>query len=178
MTAAIERWLERRGVSVRDVADIVLSLQRPYNDRLTIADCEESVRAVLAKREVQYTLLTGIALDELADRGLLPEPLQQIMEADESLYGVDETLALGIVSVYGMIGLTSFGYLDKMKPGVIGRLNGAANGGSGGGNIGDRHGRGVHVFLDDLVSALAAAASARIAHQNPDARKYGLPGEG
>ena len=178
MTAAIERWLERRGVSVRDVADIVLSLQRPYNDRLTIDDCEESVRAVLAKREVQYTLLTGIALDELADRGLLPEPLQQIMEADESLYGVDETLALGIVSVYGMIGLTSFGYLDKMKPGVIGRLNGAANGGRGGGSAGDRHGRGVHVFLDDLVSALAAAASARIAHQNPDARKYGLPGEG
>jgi Phosphatidylglycerophosphatase A and related proteins len=226
MTAAIERWLERRGVTVRDVAEIVLSLQRPYNDRLTILECEDSVRAVLAKREVQYTLLTGIALDELADRGLLPEPLQSIMEDDESLYGVDETLALGIVSVYGMIGLTSFGYLDKMKPGVIGRLNGAGGGGetviagaggesdhcgaggehdrsengapddrNGGGLIGgddeenenpdrnvsagvDRHGCGVHVFLDDLVSALAAAASARIAHQNPDARKYGLPGEG
>jgi Phosphatidylglycerophosphatase A and related proteins len=199
MTAAIERWLERRGVSVRDVAEIVLSLQRPYNDRLTICDCEDSVRAVLAKREVQYTLLTGIALDELADRGLLPEPLQRIMEEDESLYGVDETLALGIVSVYGMIGLTSFGYLDKMKPGVIGRLNGAdgaggENGDRSAGFIGDavggmdgperivndgdhRRGRGVHVFLDDLVSALAAAASARIAHQNPDARKYGLPGE-
>src|SRR5690606_24019595 len=101
-----------RGVSVRDVAEIVLTLQSPYNDRLTLTSCEESVRAVLAKREVQYALLTGIALDELADRGALPAPLQQIMEADESLYGVDETLALGIVSVYGMIGLTSFGYLD------------------------------------------------------------------
>jgi phosphatidylglycerophosphatase A len=216
MTAAIERWLERRGVTVRDVAEIVLSLQRPYNERLTMPDCEESVRAVLAKREVQYTLLTGIALDELADRGLLPEPLQQIMEDDESLYGVDETLALGIVSVYGMIGLTSFGYLDKMKPGVIGRLNGAVRDGAAGtrsetdgrdsGGITDRFDGGednvrigdelagcpgvtdgraggtsapcgrVHVFLDDLVSALAAAASARIAHQNPDARKYGLPG--
>jgi len=187
MTAAIEQWLERRGVTVRDVAEIVLSLQRPYNGRLTITDCEESVRAVLAKREVQYTLLTGIALDELADRGLLPEPLQRIMEDDESLYGVDETLALGIVSVYGMIGLTSFGYLDKMKPGVIGRLNGArgtdprsgtgTDGGIGGGRAGGPRCR-VHVFLDDLVSALAAAASARIAHQNPDARDYGLPGEG
>lgn len=218
MTAAIERWLERRGVTVTDVAEIVLSLQRPYNERLTMLDCEESVRAVLAKREVQYTLLTGIALDELADRGLLPEPLQRIMEDDESLYGVDETLALGIVSVYGMIGLTSFGYLDKMKPGVIGRLNGAvrdgatgARGGTDGrdggafkartggepaGGPGDTDGRNgggiggsgvraggtsapcgrVHVFLDDLVSALAAAASARIAHQNPDARNYGLPG--
>jgi len=180
MTAAIEDWLERRGVTVRDVAEIVLSLQRPYNDRLTMEDCEESVRAVLAKREVQYTLLTGIALDELADRGLLPEPLQQIMEDDESLYGVDETLALGIVSVYGMIGLTSFGYLDKMKPGVIGRLNGAAGDGETGGRSGAEAGGfgRVHVFLDDLVSALAAAASARIAHQNPDARKYGLPGTG
>lgn len=184
MTTAIERWLERRGVTVRDVAEIVLSLQRPYNDRLTMPDCEESVRAVLAKREVQYTLLTGIALDELADRGLLPEPLQQIMEDDESLYGVDETLALGIVSVYGMIGLTSFGYLDKMKPGVIGRLNGACGGEPdrrGGDEADARSGAAVgrvHVFLDDLVSALAAAASARIAHQNPDARKYGLPCEG
>ncbi|OUM96136.1 MAG: phosphatidylglycerophosphatase A [Thermobacillus sp. ZCTH02-B1] len=186
MTAAIEQWLERRGVTVRDVAEIVLSLQRPYNGRLTISDCEESVRAVLAKREVQYTLLTGIALDELADRGLLPEPLQRIMEEDESLYGVDETLALGIVSVYGMIGLTSFGYLDKMKPGVIGRLNGARGTGRGGSEARGEAGDGrvdepryrIHVFLDDLVSALAAAASARIAHQNPDARDYGLPGEG
>lgn len=167
MTAAIERWLERRGVSVRDVAEIVLTLQSPYNDRLTLTSCEESVRAVLAKREVQYALLTGIALDELADRGALPAPLQQIMEADESLYGVDETLALGIVSVYGMIGLTSFGYLDKMKPGVIGRLNGKGEGGAGG----------VHVFLDDLVAGLAAAASARIAHQDSAARNYGMPEE-
>ena len=68
-------------------------------------------------------LFTGIALDELAERKLLPEPLQAIMEADESFYGVDETLALGITNVYGMIGLTSFGYLDKVKPGIIRKLN-------------------------------------------------------
>lgn len=161
MTSGIEKWLQKRGVSVDDIAEIVYTLQRPYNADLTVAECEESVRAVLGKREVQYVLYTGIALDELAERRLLPEPLQAIMETDESLYGVDETLALGITNVYGMIGLTSFGYLDKVKPGIIRQLN--------------LKGEKIHVFLDDLVAGLAAAASARIAHQDPKAIRYHLP---
>jgi phosphatidylglycerophosphatase A len=145
------KMLEQRGVTVQDVAEIVLDLQRPYNPVLTLESCLESVEAVLRKREVQYTLYTGIALDELAEKGLLPEPLQTIMETDESLYGADETLALGIVHVYGMIGLTSFGYLDKEKRGIIKRINDDKE-----------H---IHVFLDDLIAGLAAAASARIAHK-------------
>ncbi len=153
----VER-LEKRGVTLEQIADIVFKLQKPYNDDLTIEECAESVLAVLSKREVQYTLFTGIALDELAEKKMLPEPLQSIMEADEPLYGVDETLALGIIHVYGMIGLTSFGYLDKEKIGIIRALN-------------DDHSR-VHVFLDDLVAGLAAAASARIAHQDENAQDY------
>jgi phosphatidylglycerophosphatase A len=154
----IIQLLRKRGVEVERIADIVLTLQRPYNSSLTIEECVESVLAVLGKREVQYTLCTGIALDELAEKKLLPQPLQSIMEADEPLYGVDETLALGIVHVYGMIGLTSFGYLDKEKIGIIRDLNDDPVS--------------IHVFLDDLVAALAAAASARIAHQNQNAQDY------
>ncbi|MEI7024774.1 phosphatidylglycerophosphatase A family protein [Paenibacillus sp. y28] len=147
--------LAKRGVQIADIADIVHKLQLPYNSSLTKLECEDSVLAVLRKREVQYTLCTGIALDDLAERRLLPEPLQSIMETDEPLYGVDETLALGITSVYGMIGLTSFGYLDKDKTGIIRDLN----------NSGTR----IHVFLDDLIAGLAAAASARIAHKSGSA---------
>lgn len=154
----IIQLLRKRGVQVEQIADIVLTLQRPYNSSLTIEECIESVLAVLGKREVQYTLYTGIALDELAEKKLLPQPIQSIMEADEPLYGVDETLALGIVHVYGMIGLTSFGYLDKEKIGIIRDLNDDPVS--------------IHVFLDDLVAALAAAASARIAHQNLNAQDY------
>ncbi|MCQ6558557.1 phosphatidylglycerophosphatase A family protein [Paenibacillus mendelii] len=161
LLSEMENWLLSRGVTVGDVADIVYSLQRPYNADLTLEECAESVLAVLAKREVQYVLFTGIALDELAERKLLPQPLQAIMEADESLYGVDETLALGITNVYGMIGLTSFGYLDKVKPGIIRKLN--------------EKGKHVHVFLDDLIAGLAAAASARIAHKDPKANRYQIP---
>lgn len=155
---AVRELLEQRGVTVSQIADIVYRLQKPYNDSLERATCEESVLAVLSKREVQYTLFTGIALDEMAEKKLLPEPLQAIMEADESLYGVDETLAMGITNVYGMIGLTSFGYLDKEKPGIIEELNNSSE-----------H---IHVFLDDLVAGLAAAASARIAHKNKNATAY------
>lgn len=157
----IENLLAKRGVTVEEVAEIVFSLQRPYNDELKIEECLESVRTVLGKREVQYAFYTGIALDELAEKKLLPEPLQSIMETDESLYGVDETLALGITNVYGTIGMTSFGYLDKMKPGIIRQLN--------------VKGEKIHVFLDDLVAGLAAAASARIAHGDPKAVQYHLP---
>lgn len=157
----IENMLLQRGVTVAHITEIVFSLQHPYNPDLTMEECEESVRAVLGKREVQYVMYTGIALDELAEKRLLPEPLQSIMETDESLYGVDETLALGITNVYGMIGLTSFGYLDKVKPGIIRQLN-----------VKGEH---IHVFLDDIVAGLAAAASARIAHQDPKAIRYDLP---
>ncbi|MFD2613486.1 phosphatidylglycerophosphatase A family protein [Paenibacillus gansuensis] len=154
----IIRMLEDRGVTVASIAEIVYKLQRPYNALLEESACVESVLAVLNKREVQYVLYTGIALDELAERKLLPQPLQAIMEADESLYGVDETLALGITNVYGMIGLTSFGYLDKEKIGIIKQLNDNKTG--------------IHVFLDDLVAGLAAAASARIAHKDHNAADY------
>lgn len=161
MSEAAERMLQllaERGVQATDIASIVYDLQHPYNAALTLQDCTESVLAVMEKRDVQFTLLTGIALDELAEKNLLPQPLQDIMEADESLYGVDEVLALGITSAYGMIGLTSFGYLDKEKDGIIRKLN--------------EKGKHVHVFLDDLVAALAAAASARIAHKSKQATRY------
>lgn len=81
-----ETLLNRRGIRIESIADIVFQLQLKYYPHLTMEECVESVKAVLQKREVQYTLLTGIALDELAEKKLLPQPLQAIMEADEPLY--------------------------------------------------------------------------------------------
>ena len=54
---------------------------------------------------------------------MLEEPLQAIVEVDEGLYGVDEILAFSIVNVYGSIGFTNYGYIDKQKPGILERLN-------------------------------------------------------
>lgn len=147
----MEEQLGLRGVHLEDIARIVLDLQSHYYPDLNLAICLDAVRKVLKKRDVQYTILTGIALDTLAEQGLLPEPLQTIIFTDESLYGLDEVLAYGITNIYGSIGITSFGYLDKIKPGIIKCLdNNKINK--------------VNTFLDDMVAGIAAAACAKIAH--------------
>ncbi len=143
--------LTSRGVELMDIAQIALELQKPYHPDLTVEECMTNLEAVLMKREVTHAVMTGIVLDEFAEKKLLPEPLQTIVETDDGLFGIDEVLPLSIVNVYGSIGLTNFGYLDKTKYGIIKELDeGKKNG--------------VNTFLDDIVAALASAAAARIAH--------------
>lgn len=151
LSHAARAKLLQRGVQIEDLAELVMHLQKKYNEDLTLAQCMESVEAVLTKREVAHAILTGIALDELAEGGLLPEPLQQIVESDEPLYGIDEILPLSISNLYGTIGLTNYGYLDKEKIGIIKALDGMK-------------GVKVHTFMDDLAAAIAAAAASRLAH--------------
>ncbi|MFJ5623291.1 phosphatidylglycerophosphatase A [Peribacillus loiseleuriae] len=146
------RWLKERGVKIEDIAELVMYLQASYHENLEMKDCIENVERVISKREVQNAILTGIQLDVLAEKKMLEEPLQKIVEIDESLYGVDEILALSIVNVYGSIGFTNYGYIDKQKPGILKTLNDKSTGK-------------VHTFLDDIVGAIAAAASSRLAHR-------------
>lgn len=67
-----EAMLARRGVHIDAIAEIVYRLQKGYHPELTMDDCVTSVKSVLQKREVQYTLYTGIALDELAEKSFYP----------------------------------------------------------------------------------------------------------
>ncbi|ENQ3080169.1 phosphatidylglycerophosphatase A [Bacillus cereus] len=144
--------LQERGVKIDDIAELVHFLQKNYHPNLAMEECRYNVERVLSKREVQNALITGIELDVLAEKGLLSAPLQDIIHRDEGLYGVDEVVALSIVNVYGSIGFTNFGYIDKLKPGILKYLNDKSTGK-------------VHTFLDDIVGAIAAAASSRLAHR-------------
>ena len=147
--------LKRRGVTVEEIAEIVFEMQFPYNTGLTIEHCIESVKSVLKKREMQHAILVGIELDELAEKKMLSAPLQQIVESDEGLFGVDETIALGAVFTYGSIAVTTFGHLDKNKIGLISKLD-------------TKVGGAVHTFLDDLVASIASSAASRLAHRTRD----------
>ncbi|CAM5190053.1 Phosphatidylglycerophosphatase A OS=Ureibacillus acetophenoni OX=614649 GN=SAMN05877842_101270 PE=4 SV=1 [Ureibacillus acetophenoni] len=160
VTLAATEALERRGVKIEDIAEIVYQMQNPYNDGLQFEHCVNSVQRVLQKREVQHAILVGIELDELAEKKMLSKPLQQIIESDEGLFGVDETLALGSVLTYGSIAVTTYGHLDKEKIGIIKKLDTKA-------------GESVHTFLDDLVASIAASASSRIAHKMRDLEEEG-----
>ncbi|WP_050614362.1 phosphatidylglycerophosphatase A family protein [Bacillus testis] len=155
VTAAALKALEDRGVSIESIAEIVYEMQLPYNPNLTLSVCIESVEKVLVKREIQHALLVGVELDRLAEEHKLSEPLQSIIESDEGLFGVDETIAFGAVLAYGSIAVTTFGHLDKNKIGIIRDLDNKKD---------DK----VHTFLDDMVASIASSAASRLAHRLRD----------
>ena len=146
--------LSERGVELEQIAELVYFLQERYVPGLTKEECLFNVEFVLKKREVQNAIITGIELDKLAEKNQLSQPLNDILTKDEGLYGVDEILALSIVNVYGSIGFTNYGYIDKVKPGILKTLDDKSTGK-------------VNIFLDDLVGAIAAAAASRLAHSIP-----------
>lgn len=98
--------LAERGVTLEDIAALVLYVQKPYMPNLKIEECREHVVSVLSKREVHNAIITGIELDKLTEQNKLSQPLQHILANDESLYGIDEILAFSIVNLYGSIGFT------------------------------------------------------------------------
>lgn len=152
--AVMER-LKERGVTIESIAKIVQEMQLVYNPTLTLETCIESVIAVLNKREMQHAVLVGTELDILAEKNMLSEPLLSLVRFDEGLFGCDETLALGSVFGYGSIAVTTFGYLDKHKIGIVKQLDTKKDGP-------------VHTFLDDLVASIAANAASRVAHRLRD----------
>lgn len=143
--------LNKRGVKLEDIADLVIYSQKKYYPDLTLEEAMFNVERVLNKREVQNVIITGIELDILAEKKLLSSPLLELVQEDNPLYGVDEVMVLSICNIYGSIGFTNYGYLDKVKPLILGELDKKIPGRC-------------NVFLDDLVGAIAAAACSRLAH--------------
>lgn len=144
--------LESRGVTLESMTSLVLDLQLKYNPGLTSEMCRDSILRVLEKREVAYAVLTGIAIDEAAERGFMGE-MNGVINGDNPLYGIDEILALSIVNVHGSIALTNFGYLDKVKPGIIGDVD----------KLGKNNDQ-CNTFLDDIICAIVSSAASRLAH--------------
>lgn len=146
--------LKSRGVSLDSICECAQFLQSDYHQGLTKEDLLPAVLNVLNKREVQFSIMTAIELDRQAENHtLLDKDLEDILNRDEGLFGVDEVLAYGICNLYGSIALTNFGYIDKKKFGIIDDLN--------------CHGKNsgiCNTFIDDVVGAVAASAAAHYAH--------------
>ena len=71
------------GVELIEIAKLVKELQGEYIEDLDLDRCLESVKSVIKKREAIHAILTGLALDDLANEGKLPEPIQSIIHDDE-----------------------------------------------------------------------------------------------
>ena len=146
--------LKERGVSISDIAECSLYLQKPYHPELKAEDFLSSINSVLDKTEVQYAIMVAVELDKLAENHkFFDKDLEATLNRDEPMFGVDEVLAYGICNLYGSIALTNFGFIDKNKFGIIAKLNDA-----------NQDNKTCNCFLDDVVGAIAASAASRFAH--------------
>ncbi|MTV82869.1 phosphatidylglycerophosphatase A family protein [Secundilactobacillus folii] len=149
----IINYFKSKQIKLEDIASITYKMQLKFIPELHEDEAMSAVVDVLHKREVMNNAMVGIALDQLASKSELPEPLQSIVENDAGVFGVDELLAEGGISgIYGKIATTNFGYLDREKHGILKRLDTVK-------------GEGVNTFLDDIIAAVAAAAGAKLAHK-------------
>ncbi|WP_251546658.1 phosphatidylglycerophosphatase A family protein [Limosilactobacillus caecicola] len=144
--------LKRRGVTIDDLANLVYKMQAEFIPELTNDDCRNAVIDVMHKREFLNNAMVGLELDRLTETGQVAEPLASIIRNDAGVFGVDEALALQIAELYGTIGVTNFGYLDRVKSGIIKEF--------------DTDGDHVNTFIDDLLGAIVAAACGKLAHQD------------
>lgn len=145
--------LNERGVELEDIVDCVVYLQKEFLEVMDRDVIMEDIMGILNKREVQHAILTGITIDKkVEENDFGNEIICDIIRVDAGLYGIDEVLAYGICNLYGSIALTNFGYIDRVKPGIIGELNEEKDGVC-------------NTFLDDIVGAIAAAAASKSAHK-------------
>lgn len=143
--------LEKRGVELNDLVEIIYNSQKEFEPALTIDRCQEYLTDALHKRELLNNAMVMLELDRLTEEDKVAEPLASIIKNDVGVFGVDETLALQIANIYGTIGTTNFGYFDRVKKGIIAKY--------------DRDSQHVNTFIDDLLAAIVAAVCGKIAHQ-------------
>lgn len=146
----VVKELDKRGIDEWTVGNAAYAMQHQYYPDVTVEQFGSELTNVLKKREVLNNLAVGFALDDLANRSLLPEPLQTIVANDLGNFTVDESLALNITQLYGTISSTNYGHADKEKIGFAKEL--------------DNSNGEINTFSDDLFSALASAVCARFAH--------------
>jgi phosphatidylglycerophosphatase A len=147
-----KKILLKRGVTLDAIAEITYQQQSRYSDNVSRQVCLESVEKILSLRDVFHHVQLACEIDRLAEQGMFLGPIQDIIYEDLGLFGIDETLGLDVAGLYGTIGQTNFGDIDVNKHGIVKRLNEA----------GKEDGI-CHTFLDDIVGAIAAAASTRVA---------------
>jgi len=152
--------LKSRGVKVEDIAKIAWNQQSKYTKDIPFSVAVDSVMKILTYRDIFHYIQLGAEIDRLAEEKAFKGPIQDILFYDLGLFGIDEVLGLEIAGTYGAIGKTNFGDIDVNKPGIVYELNEAGK------NINGEEPKPnakVHTMLDDIVGAIAASASTRIA---------------
>lgn len=147
------KTLKERTVTVEEIAEIAYRQQKKWTDDISRKDCIDSVEKILSLRDVFHIVQLGAEIDRLAEEKMFKGPILDVLLQDLGMFGIDELFGLELAGMYGTIGKTNFGDIDVNKPLAVDRLNGD----------GKDENKMCHTFLDDIVGAIAAAASTRVA---------------
>lgn len=141
--------LEREGVSVNSLVELVRIHQGKHFPDISDSEAIAALDDVMNKRNTLYALQVALYMDESFKNPEISKyyELSEALADDEPLFSIDEYLAFYITRMYGDIASTGYAHMDITKPGVVGDLNDRDN----------------TVFIDDIVSAIATSAGARIA---------------
>ncbi|MBN2604454.1 MAG: phosphatidylglycerophosphatase A [Bacilli bacterium] len=157
------KTLKERTVTVEEIAEVAYRQQAKWSPEASMKEAIESVEKILSLRDTFHLLQLGAEIDRLTDTKMIQGPIYDILKSDLGMFGIDELFGLELAGLYGTIGKTNFGDIDVNKPLVVSRLNDVGKDGNGM----------CHTFMDDIVGAIAAAASTRIAQiiNEDEARK-------
>lgn len=149
----IDKAFKNKGITLEDIATITYNSQKQYMPELTVEIITHVIDTMLNKDEVQDVVQTAISLDKMVEENRLPEPLNSKIKQDAGYFGLDELLVSAIYQLYGTVGVTNYGYIDKIKPSIIGDID-----------YRGKHTEETTTFLDDVVGALAGGACGYWAH--------------
>lgn len=149
----INKEFKELGISYSEIIDSAIEHQSKHFKSIPRSVAVERFSSIMHKREVLNIIMTALALDDLANKGMLPEPLQEVVAEDNGLFGVDELLGVGLSQYFGTISTTNYGYLDVNKTNTAKHLDSL-----------QKSGKSITVFIDDIVSSLTACLESSIAH--------------
>ena len=147
----IRKQFADQGVTIKEMAKEAKLDQDKHGAKASLETYIKAIQNQLHKHDVLSIIMTGLAIDRLAEQHKLPEPLQTIVENDLGLYSTDELLSIALTQMYSGIAVTNYGSRDVTKKKLAKRI--------------DESKTHVNCFLDDIISAIIAGAEAAVANK-------------
>ena len=147
----IRQQFAAQGITIKEMAREAKEDQDKHDVKASLEAYIRAIEHQLHKHDVMSIIMTGITIDRLAEKKMLPSPLQAIVENDLPLYSPDELLSIALTQMYSGIAVTNYGSRDVKKTKLAKRI--------------DESTEHVNCFLDDIVSAIIAGAEAAVANK-------------
>ena len=147
----IRQQFADQGITIKEMALEAKEDQEKHGVKASLDTYIKAIQNQLHKHDVLSIIMTGIAIDRLAEKNMLPSPLQTIIENDLGLYSTDELLSIALTQMYSGIAVTNYGARDVHKTKLAKRI--------------DESKTHVNCFLDDIISAIIAGAEAAVANK-------------